>query len=110
MVPGDFFGGEGVLLTIRDVGADLEWDCAAGRIEERFETAADGSFDLVGTHTPGVGGPIREDDPPRTEPARYTGRLSGSSMMLSVELPESDVTLGPYELLYREEAVLRRCL
>ena len=46
IVPGDFFGGEGVLLTIRDFGADLEWDCAVGRIEEAFETANDGSFDL----------------------------------------------------------------
>ena len=110
VVPGDFFGGEGVLLTIRDAGADLEWDCAVGRIEETFETATDGSFDLDGTHTPGTGGPIREDDPPRTEPARYTGELSGSRMTLSVELPESDVTLGPYELRYREEALLRRCL
>lgn len=110
VVPGDFFGGEGVLLTIRDFGADLEWDCAAGRIEEAFETARDGSFELDGTHTPGMGGPIREDDPPRTEPARYAGRVSGSRMTLSVVLPESGVTLGPYDLRYRQEAVLRRCL
>jgi hypothetical protein len=110
VVPGDFFGGEGVLLNIRDFGADLEWDCAAGRIKEAFETAGDGSFDLEGTHTSGVGGPIREDDPPRAEAARYTGRLSGSRMTLTVELPESGVTLGPHELRYREEAVLRRCL
>jgi hypothetical protein len=110
VVPGDFFGGEGVLLTIRDSGADLEWDCAAGRIEEAFETADDGSFDLEGTHTPGVGGPIREDDPPDSEAARYKGRLSGSRMTLTVELPESGVTLGPHELRFREEALLRRCL
>jgi hypothetical protein len=110
VAPGDFFGGEGVLLTIRELGADLEWDCAAGRIEDAFETAADGSFDLQGTHTPGPGGPIREDDQPEAETARYTGRLSGSRMTLSVELPERGVTLGPHELRYREEAVLRRCL
>ena len=110
IVPGDFFGGEGVLLTVREFGADLEWDCAAGRIEEPFEIAPDGFFDLQGTHTPGVGGPIREDDPPRAEAARYTGRLSGSRMTLSVHLIERDVTLGPHELRYREEALLRRCL
>lgn len=110
VVAGDFFGGEGVLLTIRDFGADLEWDCAAGRIEEAFEISGDGSFDLQGTHTPGTGGPIREDDPPVAEAARYTGTVSGSLMTLTVELPESGVTLGPLELRYREEAILRRCL
>ena len=79
VVPGDFFGGEGVLLNIRDFGADLEWDCAAGQIEEAFETAGDGSFDLEGTHTSGVGGPIREDGPPRVG----AGSLYGQAVRIS---------------------------
>ena len=110
IVSGDFFGGEGIQLTVRDVGADLEWDCAVGRIEEAFRLSDDGSFDLDGTRTSGIGGPIREDDPPRPEEARYTGKVSGSSMTLSVELPERGLTLGPYRLRYREEGVLHRCL
>jgi hypothetical protein len=110
IVQGDVFGGEGIQLTVREVGADLEWDCAVGRIEEPFRLSDEGFFDLDGTRTSGIGGPIREDDPPRPEEARYRGRVSGSSMTLSVELPARGLTLGPYGLRYGEEGVLRRCL
>ncbi len=109
---GDLYGSDdGVVLVVTESGADLEWDCAAGQIEEPLEPAGDGRFDLGGTYTPGVGLPVREDDPPRAEPARYVGRFSGSSRMeLTVELPERDTSLGPYVLRLGHEVVLHRCL
>ena len=111
VVPGDFFGGEGVLLTIRDAGADLEWDCAAGEITEPFESEEDGTFDLEGTYTPLSGLPIREGDPPRAQPARYTGtKFQLSRVTLTVEVPESGTMLGPYLMRWGQGVVLRRCL
>jgi len=107
---GESFGGVGVLLVVREVGADLEFDCAAGRIEEPMTFSADGSFDVNGTFTPGMGGPVREDDPPIPEAAHYMGVLRGDRLTLSAILVEDGTTIGPYELRRGEEPLLRRCL
>jgi hypothetical protein len=110
--PGDSYGSEdGIILTITPSGADLEWDCAAGQITEPFQTEEDGSFDLEGTFTPGAGLPVREDDPPRAQPARYFGtQLQLSGITLTVEVPSSGITLGPYLLRLGQGVILHRCL
>jgi hypothetical protein len=109
---GDFYGSEaGIIMIITESGADLEWDCAAGQITEPFETAEDGTFDLPGTYTPGSGGPVNEDDPPRARQARYFGtKFQLTRITLTVEVPESDLTLGPYFLRLGQGVTLRRCL
>ena len=107
---GESFGGVGVLLLVRDVGADLEFDCATGRIEEPMTFSPDGTFDVDGTFTPGTGGPVREDDPPIPETARYMGVLRGDRLTLSAMLVEDGTTIGPYELRRGEQPLLRRCL
>ena len=110
--PGDFYGSaDGIIMTITQSGAKLEWDCAAGQITEPFETAEDGSFDFDGTYTPGAGGPVQENDPPRAEPARYIGtKFQLSRITLTVEVPGSGITLGPYLLRLGQGVVLHRCL
>ena len=109
---GDFYGSEaGIIMILTSSGADLEWDCAAGQITEPFETAEDGSFDLEGTYTPGSGGPVQEDDPPVALAARYTGTQTElSRLTLSVEVPERDLTLGPYFMRLGQGVILNRCL
>ncbi len=107
---GESFGGVGVLLVVREAGADLEFDCATGRIEEPMTFSADGTFDVAGTFTPGMGGPVREDDPPIPEAARYLGGLLGDRLTLSAILVENGATIGPYQLRRGEQPLLRRCL
>lgn len=107
---GDMFGGEGIRLTVTDGGAELEFDCADGRIEEPLRPGSDGSFEADGTFTFGQGGPIREDDPPRTEPARYSGVLRGDRLAIGAALLESDLVIGPYALKRDDPGVIRRCL
>lgn len=109
---GDFYGSEaGLILIVTSSGADLEWDCAAGQITEPFETAQDGSFDLEGTYTPGSGGPVQEDNPPVAQAARYTGTQTElSRLTLTVEVPESEITLGPYFMRFGQGVILHRCL
>ncbi len=107
---GESFGGVGVLLVVRETGAELEFDCATGRTEERMTFSADGTFDVDGTFTPGMGGPVREDDPPIPEAARYVGVLRGDRLTLSAILVEDGTTIGPYQLRRGEEPLLRRCL
>lgn len=107
---GESFGGVGVLLVVREAGADLDFDCATGRIKEPMTFFADGTFDVAGTFTPGTGGPVREDDPPIPEAARYMGVLRGDRLTLSAILVKDGTTIGPYELRRGEEPLLRRCL
>ena len=107
---GESFGGVGVLLVVREAGADLEFDCATGRIEEPMTFSADGTFDVAGTFTRGMGGPVREVDPPIPEAARYMGVLRGDRLTLSAILVDDGTTIGPYQLRRGEEPLLRRCL
>jgi hypothetical protein len=107
---GEVFGGEGIRLVVTDAGAELEFDCADGRIEEPLSPGSDGSFEANGTFTFGQGGPIHEDDPPRSEPARYNGVLDGDRLTIGAALLESDMVIGPYALRRGDEGVIRRCL
>ena len=97
-----------MLLVVTDLGADLEFDCAVGQIEERLDS--EGEFDLWGSYTPGMGGPEREDDPPVPQAARYTGSLEGERLTFSIVLEESGLVLGPFELRRGGDPLLRKCL
>ncbi len=55
--------------------------------------------------------PWVRDNPPRAEPARYTGtKFQLSRITLTVEVPGSEITLGPYSLRLGQGVVLHRCL
>lgn len=92
------WGGQHVRLSVGDEGARLEFDCARGQIDAPFETDAEGSFDLPGTYTRHGPGPIRVGKTASPRPARFTGRVEGARMTLSVKLEGSDKPLGEYTL------------
>jgi hypothetical protein len=58
----------------------IEYDCATGGITGRIATDRDGRFDVRGTFVRERGGPQREGDEARAQPARYVGLVNGSSM------------------------------
>lgn len=104
------WGGEHVGLVLDDTGGRLDYDCASGSIAEPLIPAGDGTFSARGTHTPGQGGPDRIGYVPPSYPARYSGTVSGSSMILRVEVPSREIAIGPLRLRRDEEPVLVRCL
>ena len=71
------WGGDHVGLDLTPSGGTLDYDCAAGRIDGPVLPRADGTFQAVGTHTPGTGGPEREGVVPPSYAARYDGLGSG---------------------------------
>lgn len=102
------WGGEHVGLELSAAGGRLDYDCAAGTIDEPVRLDASGHFTARGTHTPGTGGPERVDAPrPRVE-ATYAGRVNGNGLTLSVRTPEFE--LGPFTLARDEQPMLIRCL
>jgi hypothetical protein len=109
--PGEVWGGEGLGLTMAAGGGTLEYDCADGRIDGPIVPDGSGRFQATGTHTPGRGGPVHEDDPPPAAlPARYEGRVDGDRMELLVLLPAAADTVGRFELRRGRTPTIRRCL
>ncbi|HEU4821021.1 MAG TPA: hypothetical protein VFS87_07690 [Qipengyuania sp.] len=104
------WGGEHVGLTLDATGGTVEYDCAAGRIDEPIVPDTNGGFNAGGSHTPNTGGPERVGEPRPNYPARYTGTVSGDTMRLQVTLPGRDLEMPPLVLRRGVEPQLTRCL
>ena len=89
--------------------ADVQFDCAAGTIDEPIVPGPDGKFLAKGTYRTGATGPIRVGQIFRNQPARYSGAVVKNAMTLSVML-EDGTTLGPFSLMEGTPPQLTRCL
>ncbi|MGD9814288.1 MAG: hypothetical protein AB7Q23_00895 [Hyphomonadaceae bacterium] len=102
------WGGEHVSLVLDENGGALEYDCAAGTIDEPVRPDASGRFTAQGTHTPFSGGPERIDQPRPRLTATYAGRVEGGRLTLDVRAGEQH--FGPFLLRRDAPANLIRCL
>ena len=84
------WGGEHIHIEVGEKSASIEYDCAHGMIEGPLVLDASGRFNLRGTHTPERGGPIRADEQPQSQPAKYVGSISGNKMTLTLKLEGFD--------------------
>lgn len=109
-VAAGMWGGERVRLVVRGDGAEVEFDCAHGRIDGRLRLDADGRFDAAGTFVAEHGGPVREGAREEGQPARYSGRVRGKTMTLSVRLAGPDEDAETFTLTHGREAELTKCL
>ena len=109
VVTGEWGGDHAGLIATPDSGT-MEYDCAVGRITEPRRPDADGTFSAIGTHTPGRGGPIRIDEMLPKRPARYTGRVGGDKLTLTVVMTDSAVTVGTFELVRGRSPRVLKCL
>ena len=90
------WGGDHIALAIDNGGADVESDCAHGRIAGPFEVDAAGAFSLSGVWSPEHGGPVREGEEDAAQPARYSGRIAGKAMTLTIDIASPPARLGPF--------------
>ncbi|OFX00064.1 MAG: hypothetical protein A3E78_10905 [Alphaproteobacteria bacterium RIFCSPHIGHO2_12_FULL_63_12] len=104
------WGGDHIALTISDVGAAIESDCAHGRIDVPFTIDAAGAFALSGVWTPEHGGPVRQDEVETALPARYSGKVEGRVLTLSIEIASPAAHLGPFTLQKGRAPNLLKCL
>lgn len=109
VVTGGWGGDHAGLVATPDSGT-MEYDCAVGRITEPLRPDADGAFTAIGTHTPGHGGPMRIDEVLPRRPARYTGRVAGDKMTLTVVMTDSAVAVGTFALVRGRSARVFKCL
>jgi hypothetical protein len=106
MIQSGTWGGKGILVQVTDDGATVEYDCAHGTIE-RLEFKGDG-FEARGTHTFESFGPTRAGDE-SARPARYTGRVSGDEMTLTVTLTDTLQEVGTFSLARGRRVRIVKC-
>jgi hypothetical protein len=104
------WGGVHLGLVTTAAGADLEYDCAEGRITGAVRPDANGRFAAVGVHFPGHGGPIRIDETRESRPARYDGTVRGDTMIITVTLTDSNEVLGSFTLIHGASPHVFKCL
>lgn len=80
------WGGEHVSMQVTKTGAELDFDCATGTIQQPLPLDHPGKFRLKGTFTQEHGGPVRENEPPATHPATYSGTVDNDALRLRVEV------------------------
>ena len=103
------WGGRHVGLRLDEASGRLDYDCAAGTIDGPLVPRRDGSFEALGSHTPGTGGPERVGEVRPSYRARYRGTVRGTRMTLQARV-ENGVALGPFTLERGTEPILMRCL
>lgn len=105
------WGGRHVRLNVGDEGADIEFDCAHGSME-KLVLDASGNFNVSGFYVPERGGPVSIDEKERRIPARYSGRVEGESMNLTVTLENADGGPEPmsFTLTHGKDSRLVKCL
>lgn len=103
------WGGQNVQLDVTEDGAQLRFSCARGKIDKPLTLDAEGRFNAHGTFVAGAMGPTREDDPPKSRPAVYSGVVRDRVMTLSVMVTDVKEEGGTFELTHGEPGHIRRC-
>ena len=100
------WGGPHVEMLMTANGAELEFDCAQGRINSKIKTDKEGDFDVEGTFRR-EGGPVRSDEAGSGSPVRYVGKIVGDSMTLKIHF--TDQTTEAFSLTRGKNGQLRKC-
>ena len=109
-VPIGTWGGDHIGLEVTDKGAQADFDCAHGSIDEPMTLASDGRFDARGSYTRETPGPLREGQGGQAVPARYSGLVQGSTMTITISLTESGETVGAFTLTRGKTPKITKCL
>jgi hypothetical protein len=110
LTPGSW-GGRGAELRVGEGAAEIEFNCALGRIDRPFEITSSGEFSLKGLYFPEPGGPGRAGDPESQGLAAiYSGQLQDSELLLSVRITKAGRVIGPFALYKSQEPELEKCL
>ena len=104
------WGGVSVSIIVTPVGGTVVYDCAHGDLTAPLVLDASGSFDVPGTFIRERGGPVRDNDVPDVRPVRYTGRISGVTMSLTVTRSDSAITVGSFRLERASPGRVVKCL
>ena len=105
------WGGDHISLTVSAASTHIEFDCASGDIPGPLTVDARNEFYGSGTFTRERGGPITVPPPPPDQhPAAYSGSVNGDTMLLTVQLTDSQTLIGAFTLTRGSPGRLVRCV
>ena len=96
-------------MEVTETGAEIEYDCAHGRITERIVPDRSGNFEVKGVHVTEHGGPVRIDEKPNEQPARYSGWTDGRRMTLTVTVEGRKEAIGTFNLGHGSPGRVFKC-
>ena len=103
------WGGQHIRAEVTDSGADIEFDCAHGKIDQAIVLDGKGSFDVKGKFTTEHGGPTRRDEDGNDRLARYVGRVKDQELSLTITDAGTKETIGSFTLTHGSDGRIRKC-
>jgi hypothetical protein len=104
------WGGDHVAMTVANAATHLELDCAHGDIPGAIAVDAQGQFDVAGVFVREHGGPIRQDEVPDSHPAKYSGSVISTTMLLTIRIDDSNEPIGTFILVRGSSGRVLKCL
>lgn len=101
------WGGQHINLEIGDAGAEIDYDCAHGRITEKI-VPRDGKFAVKGVHVRERPGPVRLGQE-NEQAALYEASIDGDTMTLTVTLTENNEEVGTFTLTRGKAGRVLKC-
>jgi hypothetical protein len=99
------WGGENAGLIVTNNDVHVHVGCTLGNAAGPIRADANGRFDVSGTYNVDAY-PV---DRGITHPARFSGRIVGKTMTLTVTLTDTGQVLGPVTMVYGEEPRMGPC-
>ena len=103
------WGAVGISFIISENDVEIEYDCANGKIEQRLILNEQGGFSADGVYIRRYPGALRLNLPPKPQPARYEGTISGHTMTLKVTLTKTNEILGEVVLERNKTPGIHNC-
>ena len=104
-LPQGTWGGENAGVIVADTSAHVHIGCTVGDTKGAIVVGTDGRFDVAGLYNVTAYPVYRGPD----HPARFTGRVDGRIMTLTVSLTDTAVTLGPVKVVYGAQPKMGPC-
>lgn len=110
-VPLGAWGGPHAGMVVSDSGAEIQYDCAAGRITVPLLLDSHGDFDLPGVFIRQGPGPVPANDSllPRY-PARYAGHTDGHTLSFTMTVDNDSIPAQSFSLVYGGNPNVLKCL
>ncbi len=102
------WGGQHITMEVTDAGAEIDYDCAHGRITEKIVTDRSGKFKVKGVHVKERPGPVRLGQE-NEQAASYEASIDGDTMSLTVTLTENNETVGTFTLTHGKAGRVVKC-
>ena len=101
------WGGPHIGLVLEGGLGTVEFDCAAGSIDQPIISG--GPFSVPGSYRPGQGGPVRVGQVFVSKRATYSGTATKTDITLTVKLEDGEL-LGPFALKAGAPPQITACL